>query len=171
MSITNENVFEFNVETKCPIEQNEINVFPPQNSYWSFHSLKSGPDNLASESKTAPYASHKHPHPGISYYLPFLQSANYLPHPVIVDYLKLAPQWLKHLLTGQEPGVHHVKKFPGPNCCNRSHLGHWRWPWIMAEAAGAPPGNRAVSPKAGDVLLIPYTRGTWSALQVVGCIL
>lgn len=39
----------------------------------------------------------------------------------------------------------------------------------MAEAAGAPPGNRAVSPKAGDVLLIPYTRETWSALQVVGC--
>lgn len=54
VSITNENVFEFNVETKCPIEQNEINFFPPQNSYRSFQSLISGPDNLASESKSLP---------------------------------------------------------------------------------------------------------------------
>lgn len=41
----------------------------------------------------------------------------------------------------------------------------------MAEAAGAPSGSRALSPEAGDVLLIPYTRETRSALQVVGCIL
>lgn len=32
-SVTNENTFEFNVETKCPIEENDINFFPPQNSY------------------------------------------------------------------------------------------------------------------------------------------
>lgn len=113
-SITNENMFEFNVETKCPIEENDINFFPPQNSYWNFQSLKSGPDNLASESKTAPYASHKRPRPGFSYYLPFLQSANYLLHPVIVGYLKLAPQWLKHLLTAQVLGVWHVHEAPGP---------------------------------------------------------
>lgn len=40
-SITNENTFELYFETKCPIEENEINFFPPQNSYWSFCSLKS----------------------------------------------------------------------------------------------------------------------------------
>lgn len=112
--ITNENMFKFNVETKCPIEENDINFFPPQNSCWSFHSVKSGPENLTSESKTAPYASHKHPHPGISYYLPFLQSTNYSLHPVIVGYLKLAPQWLKHLLTAQVLGVRHMHKGLGP---------------------------------------------------------
>lgn len=28
-NITNENMFAFNVETKCPIQENDINFFPP----------------------------------------------------------------------------------------------------------------------------------------------
>lgn len=53
-NITNENMLEFNAETKCPVEENDIYFFLPQNSYWNFHCLKSGPANLACESKAAP---------------------------------------------------------------------------------------------------------------------
>lgn len=115
-NITNEDMLEFNAETKRPTEENDIYFFLPQNSHWSFHCLKSGPANLACESKAAPYTSHKHPHPakGISYYLPCLQPSNYLLHPVMMGHLKLAPQWLKHLLTAQVPGVRHEHEGQGP---------------------------------------------------------